>query len=107
MQPREHLSLRPFFESRLARRLPSSAEEVGVHDSEPAINMNVEKFCDWARLIQAEYVEMPGLQLSKRQAQRLWSLDPRSCDLIFQALEASHFLKRRGNDSYVRADIEY
>jgi hypothetical protein len=65
----------------------------------------VEKFCDWCRLIQTEYVEMPGLHLSKRQAQRLWNLDARSADMIFDALEASHFLKRMPNDVYIRADV--
>ena len=31
---------------------------------------------------------MPGLHLSKRQAQRLWNLDARSTDVIFSALES-------------------
>lgn len=65
----------------------------------------VEKFYDWVRLIQSEYVEMPGLHLSKRQAQRLWNLDARSTDMIFDALEASHFLRRMPNDMYIRADV--
>lgn len=64
-----------------------------------------EKFCDWVRLIQSEYVEMPGLHLSKRQAQRLWNLDARSTEMIFDALEASNFLRRMPNDMYIRADI--
>ena len=64
-----------------------------------------EKFCDWVRLIQSEYVEMPGLHLSKRQAQRLWNLDARSTDMIFDVLEASNFLRRMPNDMYIRADV--
>jgi hypothetical protein len=64
-----------------------------------------ENFGDWVRLIQSEYAEMPGMHLSKRQAQRLWNLDARSTDAIFNALEASHFLKRMPNDVYVRADL--
>jgi len=27
----------------------------------------------------AEYVEMPGLRLSRKQAQRLWGLDDNGC----------------------------
>jgi hypothetical protein len=65
----------------------------------------IEKFTDWVRLIQSEYVEMPGLHLSKRQAQRLWNLDRDSAEVIFDALESAHFLKRTANDTYVRADI--
>ena len=65
----------------------------------------VENFCDWVRLIQSEYAEMPGLHLSKRQAQRLWKLDARSTDIIFDALEASNFLRRMPNDMYIRTDV--
>jgi hypothetical protein len=67
----------------------------------------IDNFCDWVRLIEAEFWEMPGLHLSKRQAQRLWNLDPHSTDVIFDALEASRFLKRKANDTYIRADISY
>ena len=67
----------------------------------------VQQFSDWVRLIQCEFAEMPGLHLSKRQAQRLWNLDRRSAEVIFDALESSHFLKRTANDMYVRADISY
>jgi hypothetical protein len=65
----------------------------------------LENFCDRVRLIQSEFAEMPGLHLSKRQAQRLWNLDSRSADAIFSALEASNFLKRTPNDTYIRADL--
>lgn len=34
---------------------------------------------DWLRLIQAEYVEMPALQLTKPEIQRLWNLSPHVC----------------------------
>ncbi len=64
-----------------------------------------ESVCNWIRLIQSEFAEMPGLHLSKRQAQRLWNLDARSTDVIFEELEASHFLRRMPNDVYIRADI--
>ena len=67
--------------------------------------VSAEKFCEWTRLIESEFAEMPGLHLSKRQAQRLWNLDPLITDKIFNALEASHFLRRTPNDCYVRADI--
>lgn len=67
----------------------------------------VEDFCEWVRLIQAEYAEMPGLRLSKRQAQRLWNLDARSTEVIFTALESAQYLKRMPNDIYIRADVGY
>jgi hypothetical protein len=61
-------------------------------------------FSEWIQLIRAEYREMPGLHLSKRQAQRLWNLDQESCERIFTALEETHFLKRTAGDAYTRAD---
>jgi len=61
----------------------------------------------WLKRIQSEYFEMPGLHLSKQQAQRFWNLDQHSCDVVFDALEASHFLKRTRANSYVRAYIDY
>jgi len=48
---------------------------------------------------------MPGLRLSRRQAERLWNLDPSSADVIFGALEQANFLRRTPNDLYVRADV--
>jgi hypothetical protein len=59
----------------------------------------------WLWLVKSEYTEMPGLHLSKQQAQRLWNLDVRSADVIFNALEASNFLRRMPNDTYMRADL--
>ena len=67
----------------------------------------VEDIGEWIRLVQAEYAEMPGLHLSKRQAQRLWQLDPQSADVVFDALESAHFLRRTPKNMYVRADIGF
>ena len=64
-----------------------------------------ENFCAWVRLIQSEYTEMPGLHLSKRQAQRLWNFDRHSAEAIFDVLESVHFLKRIPNGMYIRADV--
>jgi hypothetical protein len=58
---------------------------------------------DWLRLIQAEYLEMPGLQLSKPQIQRLWKLEPRTCDALLNALMAAKFLKKTQRELYVLA----
>ena len=60
---------------------------------------------NWVRLVQSEFVEMPELRLSIPQAQRLWNLDARSTHEIFDALEASHFLKRTPEDIFGKADI--
>ena len=69
--------------------------------------LSLDNFCDWVRLIQSEFAEMPGLHLSKRQAQRLWNLDAASTEALFRALEASNFLRRTPNDLYTRADAGF
>jgi hypothetical protein len=58
---------------------------------------------DWLRLIQAEYLEMPGLHLTKAQIQRLWKLEPHMCDALLDALVAAEFLKRTHREGYVLA----
>jgi len=61
---------------------------------------------DWLRIIQAEYMEMPGLRLTKPQVQRLWRLDPHTCDSVLQALVAVEFLKKTPRDAYVLASLD-
>ena len=59
---------------------------------------------DWLRLIQAEYLEMPGLHLTKLQVQRLWGLAPQLCDAVLDTLVAAEFLKKTPRETYVLSD---
>ena len=59
---------------------------------------------DWLQLIRAEYVESPGLRLTKAQVQRLWGLDAVMCDALLAALVDVKFLKRTRNHMYARVD---
>ena len=58
---------------------------------------------DWLRLIQAEYLEMPGLHLTKPQVRRLWGLDEQTCDSLLNALVNARFLTRTQRHDYVLA----
>ena len=58
---------------------------------------------DWLHLVKAEYLEMPGLKLTKPQVRRLWNLEARTADALLDALVAADFLKRTPRDSYVLA----
>ena len=58
---------------------------------------------DWLRLIKAEYLEMPGLNLTKPQIQRLWKLEPHLCDALVEELVAAEFLKKTPRQAYVLA----
>jgi hypothetical protein len=54
---------------------------------------------DWIAL--AEYREIPGLHLTKWQAQRLWGLETAMCDALLETLERTKFLRRTPRDGYV------
>jgi len=56
---------------------------------------------DWVHLVQAEYLEMPGLQLTRAQVCRLWGLEHRVCDAVLAELQSIHFLRRNARDLYV------
>lgn len=56
------------------------------------------------RVVEAEYREMPGMHLTRAQAQRLWGLDATTCAVLFDVLVATRFLRRTHRDQYVLAD---
>ena len=53
-------------------------------------------------IIQMEYLEMPELKLTLRQASRLFALHAEPCQQALNALVAGGFLKRTHEDAYVR-----
>jgi hypothetical protein len=55
--------------------------------------------------IRGEYLEMPGMSLTERQAQRLWGLDHDTCKALLEALLETGFLRRTHQGGYVRADV--
>lgn len=48
---------------------------------------------DVAAMIRSEYLEMPGLCLTRAQVQRYWVLDPAVCDRALEALVAAGVLR--------------
>jgi hypothetical protein len=54
--------------------------------------------------IRGEYVEMPGLRLTSRQAGRLWNLDQAACEEILATLVQELFLSRTSDGAYLRRD---
>ena len=59
---------------------------------------------DWLHLIRSEYLEIPGLHLTRRQVQRLWSLDEDTCEALLNSLIDARFLRLTRTGAYVRAD---
>jgi hypothetical protein len=62
-----------------------------------------EAFATALRRAQAEFLEMPGLQLTEAQAARLWSFDSALCSAVLSALVESRFLIRTRHESFLRA----
>jgi hypothetical protein len=54
--------------------------------------------------IECEYREMPGLQLTESQMQRMWRLDGSTCEAVIGALVTRRILVKTRRDSYARAD---
>jgi hypothetical protein len=57
------------------------------------------------RWIRTEYLQLPGLSLTRDQAQRLCALDPVVCAGVLDALVDIRFLERTTDGRYVRADV--
>ncbi len=55
--------------------------------------------------VRGEYLEMPGLRLTRQQAQRLWRLDPTACDAVLGVLVDARFLARTRDGAVVRDDV--
>lgn len=55
--------------------------------------------------IRAEYREMPGLQLTAAQAQRLFGVDARTWDAALAALVDAKFLSRTRNGQFGMAGM--
>ena len=61
---------------------------------------------DVLRRVRGEYGEMPGLNLTLPQAQRLWGLDTCACEAVLRNLVDAHFLRRTPKGTFVRFDSD-
>jgi len=53
--------------------------------------------------IRAEFLEMPGLRLTVRQASRLWGLDEGVCRRVIDVLIGAAFLRWTASGAVARA----
>jgi hypothetical protein len=54
--------------------------------------------------VRGEYLEMPGLRLTRDQATRLWGLDSRTCQKLLHTLLDARFLICTADGRYSRAE---
>lgn len=58
------------------------------------------------RRIWCEYLEMPGLRLTSKQAQRLWAVDERTCAQLLGSLVDARLLTLGADGMYARLHIQ-
>ena len=64
--------------------------------------MDTSQIQDALTLIQMEYLEMPDLKLTLRQARRLFDLPLELCELALQSLVAKGFLAQTHDGAFLR-----
>jgi hypothetical protein len=74
----------------------SATLEVFMSPNEPTpLKAILDRIC-------GEYLEMPGLRLTQRQAQRLWGLDEQTCSRILSLLLQDGFLRETYDGRFAR-----
>jgi hypothetical protein len=71
--------------------------------SSPALDASTVVLDDVLLRVQAEFLEMPGLRVTRAQARRLWALDDAVCEAVLCALVDARFLVESRNASFMRA----
>jgi hypothetical protein len=60
---------------------------------------------DWLRMIRAEFEEMPDLQLTQTEAEKLWGLEPLLAEALLGALVSAGFLRLTRRGAYARDEF--
>jgi hypothetical protein len=66
------------------------------------VDTETEAIRDLTRRVHAEYAEMPGLNITLVQAQRLLAIDEPTCAAVFRALIKRGILRQTAHGRYVR-----
>ena len=53
--------------------------------------------------IRGEFLEMPGLRLTPKQASRLWAIDHATSERVLDRLTSTGFLARTREGAYLRS----
>jgi hypothetical protein len=69
---------------------------------EGAMSPTQTSVADWLQIIRGEFVEVPGLHLTRKQFEKLWGLDGETASTLLDVLVDTKFLRRTPDESYVR-----
>ena len=59
---------------------------------------------DWLRLVRAEYEELPDLNLTRAEVERLWGLDASTADAILTTLVSNGVLRQTARGGYIKSN---
>lgn len=87
------------YELPFQRRVPAnrSDSQKSQASTDPAV-------ARWVQTLRGEFLEVPGLLLTRDQVQRLWGLDGQMCDVVLEALVQDGFLRRTEQGGFVRRE---
>jgi hypothetical protein len=60
---------------------------------------------DLIQIVRGDYLDIPGLFLTRAQVQRLWGLEPVVCDKVLDALVSARFLWQTREGGFARVDV--
>jgi hypothetical protein len=58
----------------------------------------------WIQIVRGEFLEIPGLLLTRSQVEHLWGLERDLCDEVLHGLIESRFLERTPSGAFVHVD---
>ena len=63
------------------------------------------RLSDALRRAKADFLEMPGMQLTHAQARRLWALDTYTCESVLSTLVEDRFLVVTRRETFTRPSM--
>jgi hypothetical protein len=71
-------------------------------DNPPQESADTTALRDVLNRVEGEYNEMPGMCVTRMQAQRLWGLDSTTCELVLTTLLDRGVVRRTSRGMYVK-----
>jgi len=88
----------------MTQNAPENTRSDGTHAARVLLaRTSIMKVQSPVERIRGEFREMPGLQLTLAEAQRLFGLDPASCRSVIDALVETSFLRWTASGTIVQA----
>jgi hypothetical protein len=56
---------------------------------------------EWTQIVRGEFLQIPGLRLTRKQIQQLWGLSSETCDRVLETLVNQRFLQLTPDGYYV------